>query len=625
MADVEQPPLPGTAETLLGTPIPEEGPDVQPGDPSVVPAPEVVAAQERSELQLTALTAPTIEELLADPLWSEFQEKIWEASEDTVFAVADDFALRYMLERIIPKLPKKQQEAARMVIEYTNFAGTKDQRLGFIGLSHVHQQISRRLILHMIEGDQFRDRGFNKLEALELTHGIAIADAMDEIYMKWEFMDHDLPDSADRERRGLTNKWALVRDTGLLAADENPAHKEVSYKKLFPAEYERIIQSLDELLASLEGLENPAGISTPLHLSRRAATVSAKIQYYQSLRDAFALDDLEAMQAAWLKADELYIDQVGPDGSNRLVTIHPIETGYGANATGIIPQYSLRFRLGAESPLIQKIEAARIEMQKRLPDLLAECPKACEQLQAITKCPILYYFAVNSGIDLVFAAAGQTLPNEREIIDRRGTLTTVSPHTMAKRISESGQLFRGLFSTDQHDLLKTIISDDLIVGVSEHEMGHSILTHHVFASDMEGKRDAIEEWKASGTEWALIHANRDQLTDEQLIGAFVSDICQAMRYIQRRKDPSQRPYYGSYQFFMKLAQEAGVLTKEESGWRLNINREKLLGFFESVTKKWVELIGIYETGDQEKFTQFVDDAIQETPFIRDVIACIERE
>src|SRR3989339_228763 len=226
--------------------------DVQPTESSPENADKVVADR-NEKVQLATITTPSTNDLLKDPLANEFKEAMEKAQEDGIFEVADKFADRYMFERIVPTLPEQLREAARMVIEFTNFTKVPAEYMDqFTILSQVHQSISRQLISHMISSPE-NTRGFNRIERTELTHGVAIANAMDNIYRKWANTKHSISDTKEREKRGFKSPHHIVRET-----PANPTQDplfwpdtEVSYKELFAEEYERMDTALDGLIEDL--------------------------------------------------------------------------------------------------------------------------------------------------------------------------------------------------------------------------------------------------------------------------------------------------------------------------------------------------------------------------------------
>lgn len=545
----------------------------QPATP-VSPEAQDLRVESHGLSKMSAFALPSTEELMASDVGLEMREKIASAAELTVFQTADEFALRYMKEVVIPALglDDRQQQAAVRVVERKNFSSVKpDERQAFMQLSHQQERISHMLIKYMIGPDNVESRGFRPLETAELHNGMAIAEEMDQLYMKWEKEKHDIAATADREARGFKSRWHYVKGS------EETGYGEVPYSEVFPEEHARISELLgkmvDELIAlRVEGEEDP--------------DLESKIKLYQAWKAAHDTSDAHAVADAWTKAEIAYTQQQG-----RIITITPQEYGYAANETGIIPEISLRFKLGAgENPMAVGIRAKKEQMQNDLPAVFADMPHA---QQSVSKIPLpeLSYFAVNGGSNLVFQVAGQALPNTDRIRNEYGSVTTTNAETMRKRIEEAKSLFREIFGSKFDAELDAIDMDEVIVNVGVHEMGHNVGDKDTFRTSLQ--RNGMEEWKASATEWALMHMDAS-LTDEQLRSAMLAEILHAMRYTEKRDDPTSKPYYTGWLYFMKTAQELGIIQQSGEAFDLDLSPEKVKAFAATINQQWLDLQGLYE-------------------------------
>jgi len=537
--------------------------------------------------KLNALSLPSLEDLLSDPIFLEMAEEMSTAQEVLVFQLADKFALRYVEERVLPALGlnARQMEVALAVVRGKNFAGaTKEgERLAFITLSHLKEGLSRAMISNMIGPESVESRGFNALEVAELNIGVQIADAIGQWYKKWEFEAHDMERSEDRHAAGFVSQWHIVK------GDEESGYKEVPYKEIFPEEYAEIGGLLTKMiddLSDLQGQVLAGDLDIPLE------NIEAKLKFYTSWKVAHEATEVEGLEGLWREVDTNYVLQLGKNG--RIVILFPIETGYGANKSGRIPEYSARVEVIAaegEDPVGDGIKARQSAIEDDLPELLAGLDMAIENTRGI-KAPLLTYFAIRAGLEDVFEIAGQSLPNDEVVVAKVGRLNTMNTIVMNGRVEEGKIIFRKMFG-DQYDKeLSCINIDDVLVDVAVHEMSHAIGDNGNFI--VSAHRNALEEWKSNATDWVLRLGDEDY-SEDQLRGAFMAELLSAMRYTQREKEASQNVYFEGWQFFMKTAQEVGLIEVSEAGeWSLDLAGDKLRTFAEEVKDQWLELQEIYE-------------------------------
>lgn len=559
--------------------------------------------------KMAILGAPSIDELMATDLAREMAERIETASELGVFQTADEFAMRYLKETVIPSLglDQRQNEAAIMVVERKNLSLVKpEERQAFMNLSYVQEKISRYLIQHMIGSENVESRGLKPFEVAEIRTGMEIAEEMDHWYTKWEKEGHDIPATSDREAQGFKSRWHYVKGSA------EDGYQEVSYSETFPEEHAKISTLLGKMISELTALraETDGKAADP--------ELESKIQLYEKWKKAHDTSDVEAVADAWEQVEIAYTQQKG-----RIITITPQEYGYGANETGIIPEISLRFKLGealGENPMAAGIRNKRQQIQKDLPAIFADMPNAAEDIAKVPV-PELAYFAVNGGSNLVFQIAGQALPNTAKIRNEYGSVTTTNAEVMRKRIEEAKVLFREMFGPKFDAELAAMDMDEVIVNVGVHEMGHNIGDKDVFRTSL--ARNAMEEWKASATEWALMHMDQT-LTDEQLRSAVLAEILHAMRYTEKRNDPTSKPYYNGWLSFMKTAQELGIIKNDEGAFDLDLAPEKVKLFAATVKQQWLELQAVYEQGKAAKIAK--DDVAlgaaqtrAETLYARDLV------
>ncbi len=560
-------------------------PDV--GDKSDPTAPAIVA-QEGTLLQMNALTVPSVDEILRDPLLQEMIEEMETADYYHVFEIANAIAEKYMLERIVPKLPSDKQNAARMVVSYVNYAKVPEsEKTAFLRLSSIYQAVSRAVILHALrDNEQAESKGFSTLEATELRGTVEAGGIMDEMFIKWQGMRHDC-DEKTRAELGFTSRWHMTKE------DSQGGFMEVPYQEFMQQEYNDANFVLGHLVDELKKLEGNPKVDQEL--------LAAKIDYYNKFIDALGTKDTLLVHKAWEAAERAFVRQANFHG-NRVIPTHSQEWGYAVNESGIAPELTVKVIVPDHPSDALKAEALR-DVKTKLPALIQDLPKALAGIENIqAKGVTTVYPAIQSGSQLDFETAGQNLPNHENVRLEEGVVSNMSPNVMIKRLREAGEtLFVHFFP---RELLDKVDYNQVLADVSKHEMGHNVGDRKVFREgrDVQG----CEEWKASGPEFALASINAESLSDDELIGFVVSQIAQAMRYVQKRKEASQYPYYLSYLSFMREAQNAGVLQNTSgNNWNFNGDRAALLGFINTVKDQWVEVQHIYERGDKDALEVFI--------------------
>lgn len=531
---------------------------------------------------------------------SENKDQLETVQKENVFLLADAIAKRYMLQGIVCLFPQIHRETAQAVIETVNFGEVSDKdRPNFIELAKMHQKVSRAMIDYMLEKNN--GAGFNPLEIAEIKAGIKMADATDEIYSKWEFMQHDIGSPTTRQQMGFTSKWHIVRksDSQFGAMD----YHEVSYQDIYSREYTQIVKALEDLLKEMESIGGCVE-----YYDIDPEVLNAKFDYYRQLLRAYKETNPKKLPQIWLEVDKAFVHQGG-----NLRAVHPLEDGYGANTTGMIPEQSLRYFI--PNPANDLVAQKKNFILEKFPALLKGNEEATKQLDYIKNVDAgIALYVVRSGMELVFKIAGHNIPNEEEA-RAEGVHVYIDPNTMKERLKEAKELFKGFFAPEYHGLLDKISDDAALAEVAVHEFGHNI-GDYKFGKGIENA-PGIEEWKATATTYVSQTLDPDTWTDEALESNFLSFLCQAMRYSQRRNEKSQKPYYNSDRFFMKLAVENGLLVKQGDKWGINLARENLLAYANAVKDKWLELQKIYAAKDRNELEKFIKEAVTASPFMDD--------
>lgn len=558
---------------------------------------DTIKDDQASTLILEALTPPNPKDLLAFAENIDERKALETADYEEVFMTADKIAREYMLQQVIPGLDKVDQKNAQMVVETVNFGNVpKEKRRAFIQLAIVHQKISRILIEHVIKNTENKGN-FSDLEIEELINGIKMADASDRIYKKWEFIDHDIKDPRDRKKAGFTSPWHIVKEG-----------TEVPYKEIFTEEYDEILTAIDEHLNYLHALEKTQTDDKDV--------IESKIVLYEALKEAYFETEEEKLDKLWLKVGRAFVNQRGS-----LHAVHPMETNYGANITGIIPGQSLRHVM-PNHPSNSLIEERKNQALAVLKQKFKDFPEAQDKVKIIERLNVLItHYAIRSGIELVFKMAGHNIPNEEETRIKDGVIIYMDPITMTERLEESKELFEKIFPPELHHLVNKLSPKETLAEMALHELGHNLFDPKAF----ETQHGGLEEWKGSALNHVLYTAEDENFSDEQLQKSFVSNLCQAMRYTQRGHEASQKPYYEASCALMKVAQEAGVIVKDDEGWTLDLSREKIQGYHKRVTAQWWDVLHIYKDIDQERRDQFIEENMGKNEFIRDVLKVIKKD
>lgn len=552
-----------------------------------------IVSEEGSVLQMTALAMPTVNEVLEDPILQEMAKEMENANYYHVFEVANGVAERYVLERIVQKLPEEKQAAARMVVSYVNYSKVpQNEKTAFLQLAGAYQSVYRIVMTHML-GDTAEDateaaenRGFTILEATELKGDAELAGIMDQMFIKWEGLRHDC-DEKKREELGFTSRWHMTK------GDEQGGFVEVPLQEFMSQEYSDANFVLGQLVDELKKLQGNPKVDQNL--------LTLKVDFYTKLMDAQLTTNSELVHKAWEEAERAFVRQANAPG-NRIVSTHSQEWGYAGNESGIAPELTVKVIVPNHPSDVLKARALK-DVKERLPALVDGLPNALAGIGSIGEEGVTtVYAAVQSGMQLDFESAGQNLPNHKNIRDEEGVVSNMSPNVMAKRLREAGETLFVHFLPAE--LLDKVDYNQVLADISMHEMGHNVGDSNAFRDGKD--RQGCEEWKASGTEFALASINADNFSDDELIGFVVSQIAQAMRYAQKRGEDSQYPYYLSYLSFMREAQNAGVLNNGGgNSWSLNVDRTALLGFIKTVKDQWVELQHIYESADQAALDVFM--------------------
>lgn len=559
-----------------------------------------IADGEGSLLQMTALTMPTATEVLEDPIMKEMAEQIESADYYHVFEVANAIAVRYMVERVITKLPEDKRKAAEMVVTYVNYSNVpQGEKSAFLQLAAAYQTVSRIVMTNMLgeTAEEAEAKGFTVLEAAELKGDAELAGIMDDMFIKWQGMRHACSEEK-RAELGFTSRWHMTVEDG------QDGYMEAPIQDFMPKEYNDANFVIGHLIDELNELKGNPKVDQKL--------LALKLDFYENLGKAMNTTDVKEVDSAWEATERTFVRQANAPG-NRIVSTHSQEWGYAGNSSGIGPELTVKVIVPNHPSDLAKAEALR-DVKEKLPSLLVGMPKALSGIDSIGMEGVTtVYPAIQSGAQLDFESAGQNLPNHFNVRDDEGVVSNMSPNVLMKRLKEAGETLFVNFLPKE--LLAKVDYNEALADIARHEMGHNIGDRTPFREgrDVQG----CEEWKASGTEYALAHLNAESLSDDALIGFVVSQVAQGMRYAQKRNEASQYPYYLSYLSFVREAQNAGILQCGEDGqWSFDGDRAKLMQYIDTVKDQWVELEGIYESADQAKHDAFI--AKHFTDFIPDM-------
>jgi hypothetical protein len=476
-------------------------------------------------------------------------------------------------------------------------------------------QLKFKLISKWLE--EAEKTGLTSVGDLEYKHILPAMAAADRMYVKMR-MDTPPIDSDERQRRGLTNQLAMVKQRGNDVV-------EVPYHEAFPEETAAMLEVYADLLAALGRLQKETTDPRTLDL------IGRKYKYYLAVLEATASSDLED----WRKADTLLPGQI-VDGSD-VAHFHPIETGYMQDRILRSPEIGLRVADQAES------EAQRVSAETKETMLKSFRDPRFAHLSAVGKSLTLLESSnatvrhfLGSGMEGVLKPAGQILPNEWESRVNGGVDSSLDVETSMQRYPLAKQAFLKVFGQKTFDETfpgEPNFSENVGGRTASHELGHAV-------GLVDGTRERlgesvllspyIEEWKATtagGIGNYYVPVLRGEKDEKVLKGWVAGEIMTACRYAMSRNLPHVKAYIRHSMMLVKIAEEVGAVYKDETDtefpWKIDLSSEKVQAYFEKLMNQFMDTMEIYGDGQEEDLNTHLSRELRSMPFMEFVCSCLE--
>lgn len=476
-------------------------------------------------------------------------------------------------------------------------------------------QLKFKLIAKWVE--EAEQTGLTPVGELEYKHILPAMAAVDRMYIKMR-MDTPPIDSDERQRRGLTNQLAMVKQRGNDVV-------EVPYHEVFPEETAVMLEVYADLLAALGRLQKETTDPRTLDL------IARKYKYYLAVLEATASSDVED----WRKADTLLPGQI-VDGSDA-AHFHPIETAYMQDRILRIPELGLRVPDQAEAEA-QRVSAETKEtMLRSLRDpRFAHLPAVGKSLTLLESSNATVRHFLGSGMEGVLKPAGQILPNEWESRVNGGVDSSLDVESAMQRYPLAKKAFLKVFGQKTFDETfpgEPNFSESVGGRTASHELGHAV-------GLVDGTRERlgesvllspyIEEWKATtaggiGNYYVpVLNGERD----EKVLSTWVAgEILTACRFAMGRNLPHMRGYIRHSMMLVKIAEEVGAVYKDETDeefpWKIDLSPEKARAYFEKLDEQFMDTMEIYGDGQEEDLNAHLSRELRAMPFMDFVCSRIE--
>ena len=476
-------------------------------------------------------------------------------------------------------------------------------------------QLKFKLIAKWLEGAE--KTGLTPVGDLEYKHIMPAMAAIDRMFIKMR-MDTPPIDSDERQRRGLTNQFAMVKQRGNDVV-------EVPYHEAFPEETAVMLEVCADLLAALGRLQKETTDPRILDLINR------KYNYYLAVLEGTSSSDVED----WRKADTLLPGQI-VDGSDA-AHIHPIETAYMQDRILRIPEVGLRVPDQAEAEAQRVSAETKERMIKSFRDpRFAHLPAVGKSLTLLENSNATVRHFLGSGMEGVLKPAGQILPNEWESRVNGGVDSSLDMESAVQRYPLAKKAFLRVFGQKTFDATfpeEPNFSESVGGRTASHELGHAV-------GLVDGTRERlgesvllnpyIEEWKATtaggiGNYYVpVLNGERDE---KVLRDWLAGEIITACRFSMSRNLPHAKGYIRHSMMLMKIAEEVGAVYKDDSDeefpWKIDLDSEKLRAYFEKLDQQFMATMEIYGDGQEEDLNAHLSRELRSMPFMEFVCSRIE--
>lgn len=390
-------------------------------------------------------------------------------------------------------------------------------------------------------------------------------------------------------RVGKTNKYSILADgptgphTDPLTGEFIERAVEVPLATICPVEIMKIVEVMRKLVAELPD------------------DYDDYRQYFLALALALENEDLEKMEALWLKVDNKWVRI----SSNRLlIPVHMMEYDY-IDPIRVMPDFRLMWRT---NDYRTQLAIMRAEMR----DLSAEIDPF--SVGKIDRTDVgVFQTILNSGSTSDVRYAGQSVPNRPEA-QAVGMRVFLDKDTMARRLTRFQHLIQQVLDPDSLAWAETHLRMEfLYLLVFGHEFGHPFCVDDDLIKAFGDDKPRVEELKATllgieGIRRAIVH-NRFECTSCSYARLIVIIVARVFGMLEANNfnNPAVGPYVNESMAILDLLMGAGFIQITEQG-KLKIVRSFISystiadRLFEFVKK----LIGIYRRESREDVLSFVE-------------------
>lgn len=474
------------------------------------------------------------------------------------------------------------------------------------------QQVWRNMALQ--ELDSGNNLGFSPHEALILKQSLLLAPVIDQMYFKWReaMIFSDLgkklkemgPEKAAQylEEQKATNSYTIP-------VLENDKVSQTPYAVFFAEETAKLIQIFNDLIGKLKTFS-------------QNDEIIAFTNYFQALNEAFGETNPDLLEQKWRAVDEVWM-AVKSD----FQPIHPMESYVDPARLRV----DLEFRVVIPDENAMALNAAvKITQSRLIRDLQKIYPNHQTLKQSVPpmeSCKVLAGTTiVMSGWCLDFRSAGQNVPNREEVKLEKGVKIFLDTKSLELR----GSLMKKLAETIFGEVAKKEYHDqDYLISAGIIVTGHEV-AHNAFVTPESDKkigqtlRSLVEETKATMSSLVILPEwlQKQEISQEMLKQVVMVLVGESLRELLMEGKETVKPYYITGVAHFNLLIGAGVISKKESSWVLDLSQEKVTQFFLDLKKAYDLLVDSYETYDPAKVNQFFQTYFVETDQIKELIELV---
>ncbi|QFR39526.1 invasion protein CiaB [Candidatus Gracilibacteria bacterium 28_42_T64] len=378
------------------------------------------------------------------------------------------------------------------------------------------------------------------------------------------------------------------RSYSTLIEDES-GYKVVSYAEAFSEEVGDIINSLSEVMNTLEGCEDDV-------YNKK----SAYIKYFSALKNAFGETDCDNLIQQWRKVDETWMEidtpfQIG----------HPLEFYEDLYRKSVAPEWDLRI---VDTSLFEsKVSSDVLKMYETLYDDIGRCKYSDsyeyslanqKRVQLYISTPVFYYGDKFNGL---FSA--QVVPNDEEVSKVSGKKIFAFPGFVLEKqrkapvMKITTEIFEASF---MESYKKFLFSEDKnYFGVYDietigHEYGHTLWldldTEAVMNAS--GNFKNLEEFKATmGGLVAYFMKESNELKEKVVL----LHVYRCIKLLKYREIEDVRPYYCEALIHLDILFGSGII---------EFNGKKIV--FKNTPENYKKLTELYTSNYKELIYNYLE-------------------